>query len=281
MLDNQMKDKYLKYKLKYNQLKQQLEQQSGGAYRCSKCYITFTSFNELRIHKRNVHNQPGSQVSTHRLEQNRLASKRKRDSIKESGVGGHKCNHCDMIFYDKRYLVSHLLRFHEDLINREEFDFILAHSRNLPFHKIRIDNIARRFRGNEEPLQRPIALQRPIELLPLERQTLDLPDEAEPPITLPDELMQPNDNPLPDEQPNPNEYEEINININDIPQSVNMIQMLQPDYNEEVDADAARLINEVQSKDNNLLNRELQEELLWLSESDMGESDDFLTCNNN
>ncbi len=125
-MDNHYKSKYLLYKQKYQELKQLINEQTGGVI-CSDCGKSVSSYDELIMHKRQVHNV-GLTPTEHRRKQNAEAAKKRRDLIR-SGIGGIKCNYCDMTFYDSGYLAIHLIRNHKSIINLDDLIFVKSYIR--------------------------------------------------------------------------------------------------------------------------------------------------------
>ncbi len=152
------KSKYLKYKQKYHELKTLMEEQSGGVI-CSTCGQSLSSYEELIIHKRTIHNMELT-PEEERRKKNAESSKRLRDSIK-TGQGKHKCRYCDLTFYDSRYLSKHLLRIHKDLLKEDDLIYIKSHLKTtLQLHARLIREIEERLRTQD--VRQPSSLPSPL-----------------------------------------------------------------------------------------------------------------------
>ncbi len=150
------KSKYLIYKQKYQELKNLINEQTGGVI-CSDCGKTVGSYDELIQHKRRVHNvTPGLELTPieYRRKQNAEAAKRRRDSVR-FGTAGVRCNYCDLRFYDNAYLSTHLIRDHTNKINTDDLTFIKSHIKK-PIPSIYIQYI----KELEDKFRRPVIRQR-------------------------------------------------------------------------------------------------------------------------
>lgn len=125
------KEKYYKYKIKYNLLKEQI---AGTRTTCPLCYEKMDS-TKIVEHFRVVHNT----IIT--KEEISLMFRERTNALKSSGKYDVYCKYCDFSAHANSALAYHILVKHTDLIIEDDFNFIDKYISNNELFKSKVSRI--------------------------------------------------------------------------------------------------------------------------------------------